>query len=159
MRNFVCFVFIMFICLVFSGCNNSNAEPELNEKPVNTAVKSSGPVEIREKLFIQQCNDVYENMEDYIGRTIKIEGLCEVWDLEEEGMHYVVYRKTPGCCGDDGMIGFGFKYSGDMPEKDDWIEVEGEIVSVSDADGYLTPEIRAARVIVKEERGEEFVNN
>jgi hypothetical protein len=79
--------------------------------------KKTGQVEIREKMFIGQVNDVYLNAEDYMGKTIKLEGLFKI----EEGNDWVpdgvaedlkpfycyVIRYGPGgCCGFDGSVGF-----------------------------------------------------
>jgi uncharacterized membrane protein YcgQ (UPF0703/DUF1980 family) len=46
-------------------------------------------IEIRERMFIQQCNDIYLNPEDYEGRTIKLEGIYDEYTVEDEVLRFV----------------------------------------------------------------------
>ncbi|MDR0451845.1 MAG: hypothetical protein LBH15_02245, partial [Treponema sp.] len=70
--------------------------------------KASGDiVEIKEKMFIAQTNDVYLNPEDYMGKTIKLEGLFKTeTGYDEQAAYCFVLRYGPGCCGFDGNAGF-----------------------------------------------------
>ncbi len=123
----------------------------------DSASASGDVVEIGEKLFIQQCNDLYANPDDYEDKLVKIEGLCDVWEQDGE-THYAVYRRTPGCCGDDGVMGFYLYYEGETePQMGDWIAVTAKVKAGKDASGYTTVELVASEVTVTEERGAEFV--
>jgi len=115
-------------------------------------------VEIKEKFFIQQCNDVYFNFKNYKDTIIKIEGICEV--LPKEFMFsYNLFRNTPGCCGDDGKIGFMFDYDGDTELKgNDWISVTAN-VNVKQENGFSLVYLDVIEVTVKAERGAEFVES
>lgn len=116
-------------------------------------------VEIKEKMFIQQCNDVFLNPADYSGKIIKLEGLYDEYVDEETGETYhIIYRNTPGCCGADGAIGFSFTYEGEIPEPNDWIKVSG-IAEVIKTDGYDDVILHLTALEVTDQRGKEFVTN
>jgi hypothetical protein len=120
----------------------------------------SGILMIREKLFIQQCNDVYLNPDEYVGRTIRLEGIYDEYLDEESGetSRYVI-RYGPGCCGYDGMAGFEFMYDGETkPKQDDWIEATGIVELVGpESESYVVLRLSGLRVM--DTRGEEYVSN
>jgi zinc transport system permease protein len=124
-------------------------------------------VEIKEKLFIAQTNDVYLNAEDYLGKTIKLQGLFKQvqYEIRDEPYCFVL-RYGPGCCGYDGSAGFEVAWdlkSGDaaaeaaFPKEDDWVEAVGVLKSYEE-DGYpyLYIELRSLDVLTA--RGAEFVS-
>lgn len=117
------------------GCSNSNI------------------VEIREKMFIQQCNDIYINPEQYQGKIIQMEGIYDEFQADGN-VSRLIYRRSPGCCGDDGMVGFLFIYSGEMPKPNDWIKVSGTIDTVNN-----TVIMNIAQLEILKLRGAEFVAN
>lgn len=57
----------------------------------------SNIVEITDNFFIEQTNDLYLNLNDYIGKTIKIEGLIYSYEDSNGDICYAVVRNTPGC--------------------------------------------------------------
>ncbi|MDR1028312.1 MAG: hypothetical protein LBL63_02710, partial [Clostridiales Family XIII bacterium] len=84
--------------------------------------------EIGEKFFIQQCNDIYYNPQSYEGDVVRLEGIYDEYFDEYKGeTSHAVYRNGPGCCGNDGVAGFVFKYDGSFPVQDEWIEVTGVV--------------------------------
>jgi hypothetical protein len=122
-------------------------------------LRGGGVIEIREKLFIAQCNDIYLNPDEYIGRRVRIEGMYYEYVEEGGAVYYSVTRLGPGCCGNDGVA--GFEFTCDAPpecEPDDWISVEGVITPYTYDDGYESVVIGDASVTVKTERGEEYVS-
>jgi hypothetical protein len=140
-------VLALIFCLVLAGCGGADV-------PVQD---TGNVVEIGEKLFIQRCTDLYMNPDDYEEKLVRIEGICDVWEEDGETC-YAVYRRTPGCCGDDGVMGFSFNYSGEQKlAMGDWISVTAEVVSGTDEYGYATVELNAGEVTVSQERGQEFV--
>jgi uncharacterized membrane protein YcgQ (UPF0703/DUF1980 family) len=136
----------------------------------NPSLNRSGEiVEIKEKMFLAQTNDVYLNPEDYLGKTIKLEGVFKTEYFEENGSAYCfVLRYGPGCCGNDGNAGFEIAWdSSDLknpqtpqntkyPEDDAWVEVVG-VLSSYEEEGYPYLYIALSSLTVKEGRGEEFV--
>ncbi len=121
-------------------------------------------VEISERLFIAQTNDIYINTEDYLGKTIKYEGIFKTmqWSQgDEEKTIYYVIRYGPGCCGYDGEAGFEVVWDGDggsdWPQVDDWCEVVG-VLEIYELDGWEYLRLVLSSLTVLEERGAEFVS-
>ncbi|MCL1975124.1 MAG: hypothetical protein FWG61_03040 [Firmicutes bacterium] len=112
---------------------------------------------IKEKMFIAQTNDITLNARSYEGKTIEVEGMYfGYFDPYSEREYNYVQRRSPGCCGNDGMVGYEILYDGEMPEINDWIEVIGqiEVVQVENKDAVR---VRVSQLTVKDERGAEFV--
>ena len=119
-------------------------------------------VEIPEKLFLAQLNDICLNPEDYMGKTIKYQGMLTYyyWD-ETDKNYYLVYRKSPGCCGADGQAGFEVIWpegSGNgYPNENDWCEAIGTLESY-DEFGQTYLRLRLVSLTVLQQRGAEFVS-
>ena len=114
-------------------------------------------LEIGEKMFLTQINDMYYNFDHYKDKTIIVEGMYAQfysWDGSETAP--VVYRKGPGCCGNDGWGGFLLKYDGEYPNENDWIRVTGTPELVEEG-YYLNLYLNVTSLEVKTERGAEFV--
>ncbi len=124
-----------------------------------TAAPELSVVEITEKMFIAQCNDVYLNPDDYQGKAVRLEGIYEGYMDEESGRtyHYII-RYGPGCCGYDGSAGFEFLFDGEIPKLNDWIEVVGTVEKVKENDAEYVV-LQASKVTVLDVRGAEFVSN
>ncbi len=119
--------------------------------PDNDAV-----VEVKEEYFLTQINDLYVNYEDYVGATIIVEGMY--WYYEDDnGVYEAVYRKGPGCCGNDGWGGFFMNLSPEKrPNENAWIRVKGRLFLDENPETYglflVDPELE-----VLEQRGAEVV--
>ncbi|MDR2783531.1 MAG: hypothetical protein LBB48_06815 [Treponema sp.] len=118
-------------------------------------------IEIKEKMFIAQVNDVYLNPEDYFGKTIKLQGLFKSQRYEDKSYYFVI-RYGPGCCGNDGNAGFEVAWDGDFtlqpqyPKEDDWVEATGVLKSYEEDDfPYLY--IALTNLTLPDTRGAEFV--
>jgi hypothetical protein len=141
--------------------NGAAAGDAALKKPVHQKPeKPSGDiVEIKEKLFIAQTNDVYLNPEDYMGKTIKLEGLFKTeTGYDEQASYCFVLRYGPGCCGNDGNAGFEVAWdaAGPYPPEDEWVEAVGVLKSYEE-DGYPYLYLALSSLQVMEERGAEFV--
>jgi hypothetical protein len=121
---------------------------------------NQGILEIKEKMFIAQTNDVYLNPEDYLGKTIKVEGLFQTQSYSStEPPYYFVIRYGPGCCGNDGNAGFEVMWEhedGIYPAENDWVEAIG-VLGAYEEDGYPYICISLSSLKVLETRGQEFV--
>lgn len=152
--------------------NNTNTSSTTNSSNTNSTIKSSGKVkkstekakadtsnmvEITDNFFIEQTNDLYINLNDYIGKTIKIEGLIYSYEDSNGDICYAVVRNTPGCCGNDGLAGLDIRYDEDYPEEDTWVEVIG-VVGTDTMYGSKIPAIQVSSMKVKE-KGTTFVSN
>jgi zinc transport system permease protein len=132
---------------------------------LGTGAGSSEVIEIKEKMFIAQTNDVYLNAEDYLGKTIRLEGLFKseqyYTDNGASGNVYCfVLRYGPGCCGNDGNAGFEVAWDDHggltYPQQDDWVEAVGTLKTYTEDDyPYLYIALSSLRVL--DERGAEFV--
>lgn len=120
--------------------------------------KEQSILEISEKVFITQINDIYYNFSDYKNRTIAVEGMYAIfWEWDEELRSPAVFRYGPGCCENDGWGGFLLNYDGEFPEVNDWIRVVGTPEIVTASDGYKDLYLNVISLEVMDERGEEMV--
>jgi len=114
-------------------------EPLVSAKE-KSPVSEKGIIEIKEKMFISQVNDVYLNKDDYLGKTIKLEGLFKMEQGYDKAYCFVL-RYGPGCCGYDGNVGFEVSWNKDKeteksyPGEDSWVEATGELKTYEE-DGY-----------------------
>lgn len=116
-------------------------------------------VEIKEKLFLTQINDIYFNFESYKDKTIVVEGMFTYLESYTDDSKYpAVYRRGPGCCGNDGWGGFMLNFKGKAPELDEWIRVVGKPF-IKNQNGYEDLYLKVSSLEVKKERGAEFVQN
>jgi uncharacterized membrane protein YcgQ (UPF0703/DUF1980 family) len=121
--------------------------------------QASRLVEIKEKMFLAQTNDVYLNPEDYLGKTFKMEGIFQIQRyLDNDNPYYFVIRYGPGCCGNDGNAGFEVAWEGDgvYPQENDWVEAVGVLASYEE-EGYPYLCINLSSLQVLPQRGVEFV--
>jgi len=179
MKKRIIYIAAAFI-LVLSGCSeakNNTAEAQDNNgetldistsgsaETSNSAALGSETddnadgdmIEIKENLFIAQTNDVYINTEEYLGKTIKYEGIFNSYLSEETNESYCyVIRYGPGCCGYDSNAGFEVIWDGDYPEQDDWVEVVG-VLEMYEENDYQYLRLRLTSLTVLKVRGEEYV--
>lgn len=128
--------------------DDPTSEVEVNEDP--------DILEIKEKMFIAQINDIFTNFDLYKDKTIIVEGMFTYFNTMDGGQVPVVYRKGPGCCGNDGWGGFLLRYDGELPNDNDWIRVVGRPV-LEQKGKYNALYLVVSDLQVKEERGAEFV--
>ena len=125
---------------------NQKVEPDMNNI-----------LEIKDNFFIEQTNDMYYNLNDYLGKTVKIEGFVSSYTDNNGDICYGVIRNTPGCCGADGLAGLDIRYDGEYPELKTWVEVIGVIGKDISYDAEI-PAIQVTSIREKEE-GTSFVTN
>ena len=89
-------------------------------------------------MFVSQVNDVYLNADDYLGKTIKLEGIFKQ-DQGYEKLYCFVLRYGPGCCGADGNVGFEVAWANEQarpyPAADSCVEAAG-VLKTYEEDGY-----------------------
>jgi uncharacterized membrane protein YcgQ (UPF0703/DUF1980 family) len=130
----------------------------------NPNAAQDGVLEIRDKLFIAQTNEIYVNAKDYIGCKIKYQGVFGRY-VQADGdiKNYYVIRYGPGCCGNDAYVGFEVVLDGDpadtdYPQENDWVDVLGTLEEY-EYEGEKTLRIRLLSLKVLQERGVETVKN
>jgi uncharacterized membrane protein YcgQ (UPF0703/DUF1980 family) len=117
-------------------------------------------IEIREKMFIAQTNDIYLNAEEYLGKTLRYQGYFETIEDEDSGEVYCfVIRNGPGCCpGVDNTAGFEVAWDKPWPNPNDWVEATGVLEEYEFEPGgmkYLRVNLKDLTVLVN--RGAETV--
>lgn len=146
-----------------NAAGTRSVELSTEELAAAAAKANSGTdIEIGEKMFIAQTNDIYLNTEDYLGKTIRLEGLFRTQSYTDMSKTYCfVLRNGPGCCGNDGSAGFEVAWpegsSRPYPNEDDWVEARGKL-KYYDEDGYPYLYIALDSLKIKDERGAEFVS-
>jgi len=125
-------IMMSMVCAMVTGSNIALASGlDGDEQTVIQPEMTTAPfdLEIREKMFLTQMNDIYVNIEEYIGKSIKIEGMFMASYYEPtDAMFYMVMRYGPGCCGNDGIVGFEVAFDElviKTPETNDWVEAVG----------------------------------
>jgi len=139
-------------------------DPEAPGDAVNTPGIVAKPqpadvIEIREKMFIAQTNEIYVNAGDYLGRMIKYEGIFDesVWEEDGQTYHFVI-RYGPGCCpGIDNTAGFEVNWDKEYPKQDDWVEVVGVLEEYGE-DGEYYLRLALTSLTVLDKRGAEYVS-
>jgi uncharacterized membrane protein YcgQ (UPF0703/DUF1980 family) len=113
--------------------------------------KDTSEFVVGEEMFWTTINEMYINMEDYVGRTVRLSGVLQ--EYEYEGKPYNAVIRMATCCGPDNVpVGFEFTWNGDLPPADTWIEVVGKLVKVTDGgEDYLMIE---ATSVEETEEGE-----
>ena len=138
--------------------SSKTAEKTTNHPEVSIEPSSGDAFEIKEKLFIAQTNDIYYNADDYLGKTIKYEGIYKAYSWEEDNLiYYYVIRYGPGCCGNDGEAGFEIVWNGEHPNEDDWVEAIG-VLEEYEEDGYKYLRLVLTSLTVLPKRGAEYVS-
>jgi uncharacterized membrane protein YcgQ (UPF0703/DUF1980 family) len=132
-----------------------------NENPPVEADLSGEIIEIKEKMFVAQSNDVYYNTEDYLGKTLKYEGIFQGFTDPNTGLtYYSVIRYGPGCCGVDANCGFEVKWvdgsEQTYPALDEWVEVVG-VLEEYEEDGWQYLRLNLTSLTVLPMRGAEYV--
>ncbi|HBG65361.1 MAG TPA: hypothetical protein DDW78_02690 [Treponema sp.] len=134
----------------------SYSEDDYSYTPLE--VPEGDTLEIGDKLFLTQINDMYFNFDSYKEKTIIVEGMfTEMVSWDGEQRYPAVYRRGPGCCGNDGWGGFLLRYDGTYPKYDEWIRVTGTPMIEHTQDGYDNIYLVVSSLEVKQERGLEFV--
>jgi uncharacterized membrane protein YcgQ (UPF0703/DUF1980 family) len=122
-----------------------------------TEAPNNGMVEINDKMFIAQVNDVYLNSADYLGKTIKLEGLFKKEQYSEGKDPYCfVIRYGPGCCGNDGNVGFEVAWAEGKatpyPSAESWVEAIGVLKYYEEDENskYLYLDLNSLNVLNKQ---------
>jgi Predicted membrane protein len=175
------FTLLIVLTILLTGCNNNisgESLPEVTDIYDNQSsdietimddtnniddmdefvqLSDSDVFEIREKMFIAQTNEIYYNAKDYLGKIIKYNGVFNVYGDSEAGqVFYSVIRYGPGCCGDDGNVGFEVMWDSEYPNHNDWVEAIG-ILEEYEEGGNKYLRLSLTSLTVLPTRGEEYV--
>jgi len=94
-----------------------------------TATDENSIVKIGERMFMTQIQDIYLNANDFLGRTIKLEGIFASIFWDGEHYFYVIRNAFDSCCGGGSAVGFEVMWPvgrpGLIPQNDSWVEASG----------------------------------
>ena len=155
MMIIILIVFIIAIGVAIKIVGDKSREKETTSTQGQTS--SSEVIEITDNYFIEQTNDVYLNLKDYLGKTIKMQGLVYTYDDGKGNTYYAVVRNTPGWCGNDGLAGIDINYDGNYPEVNTWVEVVGTVESYKVYN--MDTQVLKITSINETETGTTFVSN
>ncbi|MDR0526303.1 MAG: hypothetical protein LBG79_00580 [Spirochaetaceae bacterium] len=166
---------LFYVCGLFFACTKKPVQTVNSSPPVQaqesetqetgTAARSftgtpekNKVIEIKEKLFLAQVNDIYLNQDDYLGCHLKLQGLFKIEPYGGDNACFVL-RYGPGCCGNDGNAGFEVIWEKEhsYPKQDDWVEAAGTLKTYN-LDGYNYLYLALSELNVLEKRGAEFVS-
>jgi putative membrane protein len=156
-------IILSFFVIGCTRANNNNSEAiaALREELANhQIIAQGGIVEIRERMFATQVNEIYLNSADYLGRNIRLEGIFRIIQHNDETFFYVLRYAPDGCCGGRGFVGFEVRmaagYSRQFPADNSWVEATGILREFSAGSGrFLYLELFSLNVLTR--RGAEFV--
>lgn len=165
---------LLTLTLLLVGCNTTTAvspeTPSTSQEVVSTPALNTDtneeeshndntPITIQDDTFVTQMEDIFINLDDYIGKTVTFEGF--VMPLDEEEKQYGITRFYEQDHGDHShtlLVGLVCSYDGTWPAQDTWVEVTVAIDKAESEDG-VTPIGIIQELIVKEERGLATVTN
>ena len=94
----------------------------------NKSSTESNIIEISERMFVTHINSIYMNISNYLGKTIKLEGIFGATQIETGDFYYVFRYSQDECCG-GGMSGFEVRWASDQirhfPAANSWVEATG----------------------------------
>jgi len=113
-----------------------------------------GILVIGDRFFVNQVHDIFLNTPQYLGRTIRYEGIFRTVNWRAAGYDHVVMRYVAGCCTRE-PIGFFILLPESFypfPPDHAWVEITGVL---KESDGFLA--LNAISLVEMEERGFQFV--
>lgn len=141
-----------------STTSTGGSTKKYRAKTADVSADTSNMKEITDSFFIEAVNDVYYNIDDYLGKTIKMEGLIYEYAANDSNdICVAVVRQTPGCCGNDGLSGLDIRYDGEYPAENTWVTVVG-VIGTDTVYGETIPVIQVTS-LEQTEVGTTFVSN
>lgn len=137
------------VVVVTSGNKNYEDTKTSAEEKNNKA-----DIVMQDNYFITQINDIYINYEQYLGKTIEIEGFpMSYQDLKFVG------RYGPGCCVNDGYAYLEYETNEqlELVDEKDWIKVKGTIEKGFDG-SQIYIYIKATSIEKMDTRGNDTVS-
>jgi len=136
---------IIMALLLLAGCTSSAGEAE------------DSVFEISERFFSTQFVEIFLNVDDFIGRTIRYEGIFEEFNNASGEHFYVVFRYIVGCCGIEGHLGLELILNDIEPLPDGtWTEVSG-ILAMHEEGGQSVLRLDVISLVELDTRGLEAV--
>ena len=144
MKKIIGIALVLLMAFGFAACSGKK-----ESKTTAAVPEQAADIVFKEANYVTLINDVYNNPDTYLGKTVQIDGMFTSEDFSQNGgkIYYYVYRQGPGCCGNDGsMCGFEFTtadgaypdytpQSGDDNAAHPWIKVTGTLEQYYEGEG------------------------
>jgi uncharacterized membrane protein YcgQ (UPF0703/DUF1980 family) len=141
-------ILIIFMFLVVSCTRTDNRN--------NT---ENNIIEISERMFSTHVSSIYMNVSNYLGKTIRLEGIFGT-DQIDTGMFYYVFRYSQDDCCGGGMSGFEVRWAPDQvryfPPQNSWVEATGVLREYRRASNRFVY-LELSSLTVLNRRGAEYV--
>ena len=148
MKRLIVLIVVAASVFIFVGCTNTGTDA-LDDAGNGIRID----VDIGERFFVNQMFEIFLNYRQYLGNTIRYEGMFHTIQWGGDEFH-VVFRYMLGCCGEEEILGFEVMLNDTDPFPDDtWVEVIGEL---DQDDGFLI--VRVISITEMDQRGEAFVS-
>jgi len=145
MKKYLILLIIILVAISFlGGCSDDESDVDVYD--------------IEERFFSTQIDFIMRNADEYVGRTVRFEGMFHSFYLAEfGGAYHEVTRRVWGCCGEDGLVGFLVDI-GDFTPLDDnaWVEVVG-VFEIFEVETIPFLRVVAQSLTEMDERGLEVV--
>jgi len=105
--------------------NSINESNNLTENNTPSIIKTNDIV-IKDESFITQLDDIFINLDEYLGKTLKIQGIVKIIDNSTFSI-IRLYDMTHDDHTHEVFVGIDANYSGNLPAEDTWIEASGVI--------------------------------
>lgn len=112
---------------------------EETEEETEEVIQGEGGIDVdltvlSATMVYAEVYNMYMNPDDYIGKSVKMEGSFFVLNIEQTGMIYfsVIIEDALGCCAQ----GIEFELAGDYEYPDDYPEVGEEVIVVGEFETY-----------------------
>ena len=90
------FILIVFLLgLVFVIIKINHKSMIVAENPSNSQENKEEIIEITDNYFIEQTNDIFLNINEYVGKTVRMQGIVYPYTGENGNTFYAVVRNTP----------------------------------------------------------------
>ncbi len=157
--------------ILLTGCTPKPSTPQspedmtttLTSKDQSTSSVTYSDVFVGDINFVAQLDAIHEELDDYVGKTIHMEGIVSTVASSEEtdGPQYAVTRYYDLSHEEHVhtiSVGLNCTYEGTWPEEGTWVEIVGTIETI-DVDSEAYPIVRVTSLIPKETSGLEKVSS
>ena len=142
------------LCLViavvfsFTACGSGSG---IDAAQTTERAENAVDIDITEATFKGWIKELETSPTDYIGKTVRLEGIMYSFEAKNGNTYYTVYRD--GCCANDHMYSIEFMTSKAKPENGAWVELIGTFESYTEGpDTYY--HLINSQITEKSERGE-----
>ncbi|WP_143452480.1 TIGR03943 family putative permease subunit [Sporanaerobium hydrogeniformans] len=151
------------------GCASDTTTPKSPEENTTTLTsqdQSKSTVTLNDVFvgdinFVAQLDAIFNEIDDYIGKTIHMEGLVTTVAENDLGYKYAITRYYDLPDGDHFhtiSVGLNCTYDGSWPKEGSWAQIEG-IIETIDIDGEAYPIVRVTKLTPKATPGLEKVSS